>query len=126
MVTKRGTKATPKTLEIIFEAIAHGLTQRDASALAGISEDTLSLWKKKDSDFSEQIRQKEIEFKLSCIKGIKEAGNKSWQALAWLLEHKFKDEFSLKSKLDLEINTSLEEIGNSLKNILTPKIKVQK
>ncbi len=60
-------KVTPKTLKIILDAIRldairSGAGQRDASALAGISEDTLSLGKR-DSDFSEQMRQKEIECK---------------------------------------------------------------
>ena len=86
MATKR--KGTPQTIKIILEAISQGLTQREASLLAGISEDTLSLWKRKDSDFSEQIRQKEIECKLSHIKNIKEASKKSWQASAWWLERK--------------------------------------
>ena len=126
MDTKRKTKATPKTIEIILDAISQGLTQREASILAGISEDTLSLWKKKDSDFSEQMRQKEIECKLSHIKNIKEASKKSWQASAWWLERKFKDEFSLKSKLDLQVNETLDELGDSIKKILTPASKVQK
>lgn len=56
-VLLRKNKATPKTIKIILEAISEGLTQREASILAGISEDTLSLWKRQDSDFSEQIRQ---------------------------------------------------------------------
>jgi hypothetical protein len=113
-------KATPKTIEVILEAISQGLTQREASILAGISEDTLSLWKKKDSDFSEQMRQKEIECKLSHIKNIKEASKKSWQASAWWLERKYKEEFSLKSKLDLQVNETLDELGDSIKKILTP------
>lgn len=126
MDTKRKTKATPKTIKIILDAISQGLTQRDASVLAGISEDTLSLWKKKDSDFSEQMRQKEIEYKLSLVQSIKEAGKKSWQANAWLLERKWKDEFSPKSKLDLQVNETLEELGISIKKILTPHTKVQR
>lgn len=126
MGTKRKTKATPKTIEIILDAISQGLTQREASVLAGISEDTLSLWKKKDSDLSERMRQKEIENKLSHIKNIKEASKKSWQASAWWLERKFKDEFSLKSKLDLQVNETLDELGDSIKKILTPASKVQK
>lgn len=126
MDTRRKTKATPKTIEIILDAISQGLTQREASVLAGISEDTLSLWKKKDSDLSERMRQKEIENKLSHIKNIKEASKKSWQASAWWLERKFKDEFSLKSKLDLQVNETLDELGDSIKKILTPASKVQK
>lgn len=125
-ILKGKTKATNKTIEIILDAISQGLTQRDASVLAGISEDTLSLWKRKDSDFSEQIRQKEIECKLSHIKNIKEASKKTWQASAWWLERKFKDEFSLKSKLDLQVNETLDELGDSIKKILTPTSKVQK
>ena len=61
-MVKKKYKATPKTIEVILSAISEGLTQREASILAGITEDTRSLWKQ-DSDFSEQIRQKQIENK---------------------------------------------------------------
>lgn len=114
-------KATPKTINIILTAIGEGLTQREASILACISEDTLSLWKRQDSDFSEQIRQKEIECKLAHIRNIKKASEKSWQASAWWLERKYKEEFSLKSKFDVQVNESLDELGDSIKKILTPK-----
>lgn len=119
-ILKGKTKATPKTIKIILNAISEGLTQREASILAGISEDTLSLWKRKDSDFSEQIRQKEIECKLFHIQNIKRASEKSWQASAWWLERKYKEEFSLKSKLDIQTTESLDDLGKSIKKILTP------
>jgi predicted transcriptional regulator len=79
---KGKTKATPATLEIILNAISEGLNQREASALAGISEDTLSLWKQ-DSEFSEQIRQKQIENKLRHIKIINEASKSHWPGLSF-------------------------------------------
>ncbi len=116
----RKNKATVQTLEKILSAISQGLTQRDAATLAGISEDTLSLWKR-DSDFSEQIRQKEIEYKLSHIENITVASKKSWQASAWILERKFKDEYSLKTRLDVHNTHSLEELTAHVKQILTPK-----
>ncbi len=124
MATKKNllkgkSKATQKTIDVILSAIADGLTQRDASILAGISEDTLSLWKK-DSDFSEQMRQKQIEFKLGHIRVIKKASEKSWQASAWLLERKFKEEFSLKTKMDVEVNEGLNKLTEQIKGILTP------
>lgn len=112
-------KKTPKTIETILNAIGEGLTQREASILAHISEDTLSLWKRQDSDFSEQIRQKEIECKLGHIRNIKKASEKSWQASAWWLERKYKEEFSIKSKFDVQVNESLDQLGNSIKKILT-------
>ena len=120
MATKlsRKTKATSKTIKIILEAISEGLTQRESATLAGISEDTLSLWKR-DSDFSEQIRQKQIENKLRHIKIINQASEKHWQASAWWLERKYKEEFSLKNKLDLETNVKLEEMTIAMKKILS-------
>ncbi|MEY2640856.1 MAG: hypothetical protein RL150_249 [Candidatus Parcubacteria bacterium] len=101
-------KATPTTIKIILDAIADGLTQRDASILAGISEDTLSLWKRQNSDFSEQIRQKEIECKRRHIKNIEKASEKSWQASAWWLERKYKNEFSQRVESQ-EISEELRE-----------------
>lgn len=101
-ILSRKNKATPKTIATILNAIGEGLTQREASVLAGISEDTLSLWKRQDSDFSEQIRQKEIECKFTHIKNIKRASEKSWQTSAWWLERKYKEEFSVKSKFDIQ------------------------
>ena len=114
------TKASLKTVSIILDAISQGLTQRDASTLAGISEDTLSLWKRQDSDFSEQIRQKQIECKLRHIKVVNEASKSHWQASAWWLERKHKDEFSLKTVVNMELDERLEKMGEHIRKILTP------
>lgn len=92
-------KATPQTIKIILDAIRGGASQRDASALAGISEDTLSLWKR-DSDFSEQMRQKEVEFKMSQVKIIEKAAQKTWQAAAWLLERKYPNEYTNRVRIE--------------------------
>lgn len=116
---RKNRKATDKTVAIILNAIGDGLTQREASALAGISEDTLSLWKQ-DSDFSEQIRQKQIENKRRHINVINKASEKDWKASAWWLERKYEEEFSTKAKLDLEMSESLDRIGANIRAILTP------
>jgi len=117
----RKTKATPNTIRIILDAIGEGLNQREASILAGISEDTLSLWKRQDSDFSEQIRQKEIECKLSHIRNINRASEKSWQASAWFLERKYKDEFAVKSNIDIKSTENIEKMTAIMQELLTPK-----
>lgn len=93
-------KATPKTIKIILDAIRGGASQRDASALAGISEDTLSLWKRQDSDFSEQMRQKEIQFKMDQVRVIEKAAQKTWQAAAWLLERKYPNEYTNRVRIE--------------------------
>lgn len=65
---------TPERVEIILEALGNGATQRDASMLAGISEDTLCIWKRTNSEFSEQIAQKVIEYKQRLMQKIEKAG----------------------------------------------------
>lgn len=89
-------KYTPETIETILNAISKGLNQKDASVLAGIDETTLSRWKSENADFTNQIRQKEIENKLRNIEIIQEAAKTKWQAAAWFLERKYAQEFSLK------------------------------
>ena len=122
MATKRNTKATKTTLGIIFNAISEGLTQRDAAALAGISEDTLSLWKRRDSDFSEQIRKKQIECKRGHIQNIRKAGERSWQASAWWLERKYKEEFGRQDQqVEDDKMQRLESIAKDIKAILEVK-----
>jgi hypothetical protein len=105
VLLKRKNKASGTRINIILDAISRGYTQRDASKLAGISEDTLCLWKK-DSDFSEQMEQKEIEYKYSLLSTIQKAGERSWQACAWMLERKYHSEYG-KPKEDSSSNESL-------------------
>ena len=120
-ILKGKSKATPKTIEAILGAIGEGLTQRDASILVGISEDTLSLWKRQDSDFSEQIRQKEIEYKHGHVQIINKEAKRNWKASAWLLERKYRNEYSPHSKIDIGHTESLQELGDMIKRVLTPK-----
>jgi len=93
-------KATPKTIKIILDAIRSGASQRDASALAGISEDTLSLWKKQDSDFSEEMRKKDIQCKMDHIKIVLRAAEKTWQAAAWWLERRYANEYTNRVRIE--------------------------
>ncbi len=87
-------KMTPERVAIILEGLANGLTQRDCALLAGIHEDTLCSWKFNNSEFSEQMGQKAIEYKQKLIKRVTDAGEKDWKASAWILEHKYKNDFS--------------------------------
>jgi len=99
-VTNKPYKATPERVAIILEALGNGLTQRDASLLAGISEDTLCNWKRTNSEISEQMGQKLIEYKQRLLKKIEKAGEKDWKATAWILERKFKNDWSPNARYD--------------------------
>lgn len=93
--SSRPYKMTPERVAIILEGLANGLTQRDCAILAGIHEDTLCSWKFNNSEFSEQMGQKAIEYKQNLLKVITKAGEKDWKASAWILEHKYKNDFSM-------------------------------
>lgn len=99
-LTPKPYKMTPERVKIILDALGDGLTQRDASLLAGISEDTLCLWKRTNSEFSEQMGQKLVEYKNMLLKRIEKAGEKDWKATAWILERKFKKDWSSTARFD--------------------------
>lgn len=91
-------KYNPDIVDEICKYLRAGNSQKDSALLAGISEDTFYEWMKK-SEFSEPIKKAEKECKARNIAIIQKAAEKSWQAAAWYLERKFKDEFSLRNEL---------------------------
>ena len=52
----RPTKRTPEAVAKIAEAVAIGLTDREAGVLAGINPDTMTEWRK-DLEFSGAIKR---------------------------------------------------------------------
>lgn len=118
-------KKTPERLEIIYKCISDGLSQKDAAVMAGISEDTFSLWKRDDSDFSENIMKKEIQHKQRHIENIKKASDKSWQASAWWLERKHKKEFAQKIENENDLNITIKTTNygdNNPPQLPAPKV----
>jgi len=80
--------------DIIIEVISGGLTDKDACHFAGVSRESFYRKIRENSDFSDKVKKAQIEFKKYHIDIITEASKKNWQASAWLLERKFKPEFS--------------------------------
>jgi len=107
------------TWQMLLYAISDGLTDKDACLLTGISRESFYKKKREDSDFSDMVKKAQVEFKKKHLDIISNAGKNSWQASAWLLERKFKPEFS---KSDMHIieqedkyeEKSLEEIQAEL------------
>lgn len=99
--------------EIIIEIANHikeGATNKDAAILSGISEKTLYNWIEKYSNFSQTLQKAEAEAKQKMINTVRRAasgykdGDKKiypvWQAAAWWLERKHKEEYSLKQEVE--------------------------
>jgi hypothetical protein len=68
----RPTKRTPEVVAKIAEAVAIGLTDREAGIVAGIRHDTMTEWRK-DPEFSEAIEKATAERLLLRLERI-EAG----------------------------------------------------
>ena len=68
MTSEERQKAKDKAIEVR----RWGGDLEDAALLAGISVDTLSNWRKEDSDFSEDIQAAWSSYKLGLIRSVKE------------------------------------------------------
>ena len=88
----RPTKRTPEVAAKIAEAIASGLTDREAGVLAGIRHDTMTEWRK-DPEFSEAIEKATAQRLLQRLGRI-EAGERGWQGTAWALERLYPARFA--------------------------------
>ncbi len=101
-------KFSKERVEEICSYIAQGLSQKDAVTLSGISESVFYLWKsdhpdnplseKQRMDFLESLKRAESENKKHHIDIIRQASEKSWQASAWWLERRYKEEFAVRSE----------------------------
>ena len=80
----RPTKRTPEVVAKIAEAVAIGLTDREAGLLAGVRHDTMTEWRK-DPEFSEAMERATAQRLLLRLERI-EAGEQGWQGTAWALE----------------------------------------
>ena len=88
----RPSKRTPEVVAKIAEAVAKGLTDREAGLLAGVRHDTMTEWRK-DPEFSEAIEKATAQRLLLRLERI-EAGEQGWQGTAWALERLYPARFS--------------------------------
>lgn len=93
---KKGTpnKRTPEVRSRVLQALRVGVSYEEAATYAGIHRDTLNEWKKADSDFSDDCKKARASMEVESLAIIAQAGRKSWQARAWMLERMFPDRYS--------------------------------
>lgn len=108
--------------ELLLSLISAGLTDKDACSASGISRETFYKRVREESDFSDTVKKASVKFKLEHIKNITDAAAKgNWQASAWILERKFKREYSkveyqeqlkdeFAGKSDEELNEMLQQL----------------
>ena len=122
--------------DAIVAAIKNGATVEGAAHSHGIHPVTFLRWRRCEESGSERDErcwkcrgcrvQQKVDCALEIYKGVllqrihnatDREGNPIWQASAWLLERRFRDEFALKTVID---NKHEVDIGNvNAKNLVT-------
>ncbi len=82
----RPTKLTPFVKKRLLEAALEGASYRDAAEYAGISEDTLRVWRQENEAFAAEFRQAEGTAAISRCRTLKKSSDEGdWRAaLSWL------------------------------------------
>jgi len=77
---------TDKIAEEIISACGSGFTLEKAGALVGVNPSTIRTWSQRKPDFARRVETARKKHELSLLRDIELAGQKSWQAKAWMLE----------------------------------------
>ena len=100
----RPTKQTPELVQKLCAALSMGLTDGEAASVAGISDVTLTLWRR-DQDFLAKIKHAVAIRLYKRLERI-ESGVDGWQGTAWVVERLYPSRFS-KPEIQLSINNNL-------------------
>ncbi len=82
----RPTKYTDEIVNEIVGGVAVGLTDKDAALAAGISENTLHVWRRRYRDFDSRLMRARKQRSRLMLRRIHEAGKTDWKAAAELLD----------------------------------------
>jgi hypothetical protein len=77
---------TDKLADEIVAACGSGFTLEKAGALVGVNPSTIRTWAQRKPDFGKRVETARKKHELSLLRDIQLAGEKSWQAKAWLAE----------------------------------------
>ena len=85
----RPSTLTPELHEKILSFVRRGLTFDKAGEALGISPATIQNWQHRNKAFNESLQKARRELEANLLDSINQAGEKSWQARAWILERSF-------------------------------------
>lgn len=93
-------KYSEELVHALEEAIESGMSNIRACDLVGITENTFYTWIKEKDEFSKRIKEARSRKIKNCLDRIRKAGDRTWQADAWILERtEFKD-FGKQEKIE--------------------------
>ena len=82
----RPTQYDEKLAEKILGAIRAGLTLERAAEYVGMNPGTIQGWTTKRQEFGRLVKKARREHEMALLQSVEIAGEKSWQARAWILE----------------------------------------
>jgi len=100
----RPSKYTPEVVERICYSLSQGNTRTTAVTCAGVAMSTFHEWLNDFSDFSEAIKRAEEQAIEHYVNVIHTASTQTWQAAAWYLERRRKEDFGKQDKVDITTN----------------------
>jgi len=77
---------TEKIADEIISACGSGFTIEKAGALVGVNASTIRTWAQRRPKFAQAVETARKKHELSLLRDIELAGQKSWQAKAWMSE----------------------------------------
>ena len=107
------TKMTPITIGKLDEAFAMGCTDIEACLFAGIHQDTLYAYQRKNPEYIKRKAALKETPVLKARKTIENALEEDQNTAKWYLERKLKDELGTNQKTEVEI-TNIEDVINAL------------
>lgn len=109
----RKSKYTPEKAAEIVKLLSGGATIKDTCAYVGITDDTLSNWCKRDSEFSESVNKARATGKIECAALVRQAARSNWQAAAWFLERSDPEHWGRRDamKITLEYGLTPDQIN---------------
>ena len=79
-------KCTPERVGFILDLVSRGASEKLAASAAGVCQDTLTNWKRKDRQLEEQLRQARAGKLAEWISRIDDASQRDWKAADRLLQ----------------------------------------
>ena len=108
--TGRPTKRTAKLLTELLESIEAGAPFKLACAAAGVHYDTFNDWRHADPELARQVEQVAAKGAIARLKKIERHGEENWNALAWMLERRYPQEFS---RPEVQLNLAVQNNLNT-------------
>ena len=101
-VKRTPTKYTPEIVKTLVDALRLGETYGGAAAAAGISNETLRVWRDKRPEFAAAIARAESELRRVCLARIeKAAAAGTWRASLAILERRFPHDFGRHANIEV-------------------------